>query len=144
TAYNPASDPGSSRGRRWGDFSYTSLDPSDDMTIWTIQEFCDATDSYGVQVVRLLAPLPAIPSSCSPAFVTNGAANLNVVLTGTSNGDTGFFDPGPGFSNRISASIVGGGVTVNSINYTDPTHLTLNLSIGSSATAGPRTVLVTN
>lgn len=24
---------------RWGDYSYTSLDPNDDMTIWTIQEY---------------------------------------------------------------------------------------------------------
>jgi len=144
TAYNPSGDPGSTGGRRWGDFSYTSLDPSDDMTMWTIQEFCNATDSYGLQVVRLLVPAPATPSSCSPSSVTNGVSGINVVLTGTSDGATGFFDPGPGFSNRISASISGTGVTVNGVTYTDPTHLTLNLSATAGAAGGGRTITVTN
>ena len=53
TAYNPASDPGGTNGRRWGDYSFTSLDPNDDMTMWTAQEFCDATNSWGVRVVQL-------------------------------------------------------------------------------------------
>jgi hypothetical protein len=144
TAYNPSGDPGSSNGRRWGDYSYTSLDPSDDMTMWTIQQFCNAADSYGVQVVKLLAPPPAMLSTCSPSTLTNGTANVSIQLAGTSNGDTGFFDPGPGFSNRISASVSGGGVTVNSITYNDPTHLTLNLSVAANATGGARTVSVSN
>src|SRR5205085_10180991 len=62
-AYNPPSDPGPLR--RWGDYSFTSLDPKDDMTMWTIQEFCDATNSYGVRVVKLQAPPPASPNSAS-------------------------------------------------------------------------------
>jgi hypothetical protein len=144
TSYNPSGDPGGPGGRRWGDFSFTSVDPSDDMTMWTIQEFCNDTDSYGVQVVKLLAPPPATPSACSPSTLTNGMTNVAVQLTGTSNGDTGFYDPGPGFSNRISASISGGGVTVNSVNYTDPTHLTLNLSVAGNAPGGSRSVTVIN
>lgn len=145
TAYNPSGDPGGTGGgRRWGDFSYTSLDPSDDMTMWTIQEFCNATDSYGVQVVRLLAPGPAIPSSCSPPSIAAGTVNANIVVTGTTNGDTGFFDPGIGFSNRISANVSGAGITVNSMTYTDPTHVTINVSVSGSAGAGGRTVTVTN
>ena len=35
-------------------------------------------------------------------------------------------------------------MTVNSITYTDPTHLNLNLSVASGATGGPRTVTITN
>jgi hypothetical protein len=144
TAYNPTGDPGSATGRRWGDYSYTCVDPSDDMTMWTIQQFCNAANSYGVQVVRLLAPGPATPSSCSPASIATGTVNANVVVTGTTNGDTGFFDPGPGFSNRISASIGGAGVTINSVTYTDPTHVTLNVSVAGGATTGARNITVTN
>jgi hypothetical protein len=144
SSYNPPGDLGGSGGRRWGDYSYTCLDPSDDMTMWTIQQFCNSLNSYGVQVVRLLAPGPAVPSSCSPASVATGAANVNVVVTGTTNGDTGFFDPGPGFSNRISASVSGAGVTVNSVTYTDPTHITMNVSVSGGATGGARNVTVTN
>jgi hypothetical protein len=144
TAYNPSGDSGGSGGRRWGDYSLTCLDPSDDMTMWTIQQFCNAANSYGVQVVRLLAPGPATPSSCSPASVAAGTINATIVLTGTTNGDTGFFDPGLGFSNRITASVSGSGVTVNSVTYTDPTHVTLNVSVSSGASAGARNVTVTN
>src|SRR5206468_2819848 len=76
TAYNPPSDPGSAQGRRWGDYSYTSLDPNDDMTMWTVQEFCNATDSYGLQVAKLLAPPPARPTNCNPASVAAGSSNV--------------------------------------------------------------------
>src|SRR5206468_4230209 len=96
TAYNPLDHNGNPINR-WGDYSYTCLDPADDMTMWTIQEFCNAADSYGVQVVKLLAPAPATPSSCSPSSVAAGAANVNIAVTGSTNGETGFFDPGPGF-----------------------------------------------
>ncbi len=69
TAYNPPSDPGGGGGRRWGDYSYTSLDPCDDMTIWTIQEYCNGTNTYGVRAVKLLAPPPATPSMSTPFAV---------------------------------------------------------------------------
>jgi hypothetical protein len=139
TAYNPPSDHGGAYGRRWGDYSYTSLDPDDDMTIWTIQEFCNATNSYGVQVVKLLAPPPATPVSASPSTVDTGQSSVDVFITGTSAGGSGFFDPGAGFPNHIDASVPG--VTVNSVTYTDPTHVTVNIStVGSSAGAVPVTV----
>ena len=36
TVYNPADGGTISIPHRWGDYSYTSLDPCDDMTMWTI------------------------------------------------------------------------------------------------------------
>jgi hypothetical protein len=142
-AYNPL-DINNNPINRWGDYSYTSLDPGDDMTMWTIQEFCNATDSYGVQVLKLLAPAPATPSTCNPASAAAGAVNLNIIVTGITNGDTGFFDPGAGFSNRISAVVNGGGVTVNSVTYNNPTNITLNVNVAPGAAAGSRTITVTN
>src|SRR5437867_659594 len=141
TAYNPPSDAGGAQGRRWGDYSYTSPDPDDDMTLWTIQEFCNATNSYGVRVVKLLAPPPAAPSSASPATVPAGQPSTNVTITGTSTAGSGFFDPGAGFARRIGATVTGG-VTVNSATYTDPTHVVLNVStVGASAGAQDVTVV---
>ncbi len=140
TAYNPPSDPGP--GRRWGDYSFVSLDPNDDMTMWTIQEYCNATNTYGVQVVKLLAPPPATPTTASPATVNSGVPSQNIVITGTSVAGSEFYDPGAGFANRISATVTGG-VTVNSVTYTDPTHVTLNVST-VGATAGPKDVTITN
>jgi hypothetical protein len=144
TAYNPPDDPGGSSGRRWGDYSFTSLDPQDDMTMWTIQEFCDATNSYGVRVAKLIAPPPATPVSCSPAVADHGATNLNVVLTGMSTNGSGFFDPGTGFVKRLSATVSGTGVTVNNVTYTDPSHITLDLSVSATAALGARDITVTN
>jgi hypothetical protein len=140
TAYNPTLDHGGPYGRRWGDYSYTSLDPDDDMTMWTIQEFCNATNSYGVQVVKLLAPPPATPVSASPSTVDTNQSNVDVVITGMSVAGSGFFEPGVTFDKHISATIPG--VTVNSVTYTDPTHVTVNITTGSSA--GSVAVTVTN
>jgi hypothetical protein len=144
TAYNPPSDPSGTSGRRWGDYSFTSLDPNDDMTMWTIQEFCDSANSYGVRVVRLFAPPPATPAGCSPSSLTQGVSNVNVILTGTSASGSGFFDPGPGFPNHISAVINGGSVTVNSVTYSNPTIVTLNVTVATDAPVGARTATVTN
>jgi hypothetical protein len=141
TAYNPAADPGPPR--RWGDYSFTSVDPNDDMTMWTIQEYCDATDSYGVRVVQLVAPPPAAPSAAVPPTVAAGLASAMVTVTGTPAGGSGFFDPGAGYPNRIQAAVSGGDVTVNGLTYNGPTSVTLDIDTVGAA-LGPRTVTITN
>ena len=155
TAYNPPSDPGGSGGRRWGDYSYTSLDPLDDMTMWTVQQFCDATNSYGVRVAKLIAPPPATPSAL--ADVTAGESSVAVTLTGTVVAGSGFYDPGadlpsvPAFS-HLSVSATNGAATgtpptVVSATYVDPTTVDLVLD-ASAATANlpgeKYTITVTN
>ncbi|HVF51800.1 MAG TPA: lamin tail domain-containing protein [Pyrinomonadaceae bacterium] len=145
TAYNPPSDPGPPR--RFGDYSFTSLDPKDDMTMWTIQEFCSGTNQYGVRVVRLLAPLPATPTTATPSTVAQNTPSTNVVVTGTSVAGSEFYDPGADIAgaepfNHITAT-VSGGVTVNSVTYNTPTQVTLNVST-VGATLGPQTITVTN
>ena len=142
TAYNPPGDTGGSSGRRWGDYSFTSLDPNDDMTMWTIQEFCDGTNTYGLEVAKLLAPPPATPASATPSSILIGQASVDVVITGTSSSGSGFFDPGTGFASRLTGDVTGG-VVVNSITYTDPTHVTLNLDT-TAASAGLCDVTITN
>src|SRR5204863_2664683 len=80
--------------QRWGDYSYTSLDPVDDMTMWTVQEFSNATNSWAVRVVKLVAPPPATPAVATPASIAAGQPSVNVTLTGTQAGGSGFYDPG--------------------------------------------------
>lgn len=148
TAYNPPGDPGGAGGRRWGDYSYISLDPLDDMTLWMVNQYCNATNTYGCNVTKLLAPPPATPASCSPASTPAGQASVNVIVTGTAVSGSGFYDPGTDLSapalpyTHISAS-VSGGVTVNSITYTDPTHVTLNLNT-VGAPSGAKNITITN
>jgi hypothetical protein len=130
--------------QRWGDYSATMVDPNDDMTFWTVQEYADADNSWGVRVVQLMAPPPARPSSTSPSTVSLGATGVNVVVTGTSVSGSGFFDPGPAFPNRIAATVNGGGVTVNSVTFTSPTSITLNVDVAPGAAGGARTITVIN
>ena len=142
SAYNPSDG---STPHRWGDYSYTSLDPSDDMTMWTIQEWCQSSgNGYAVQVVKLLAPPPALPTNCTPSSVTQGVANVSVVIRASANSGTGFFDPGTNFPNHLSAIVNGGGVIVNSVTYNNPTNLTVNLTVAPNAVPGARTVTITN
>ena len=144
-AYNPALDTGAGNGsRRWGDYSYTSLDPTDDMTMWTIQEFTSSTDNYGTRVAKLLAPPPATPMAGQAAYPNQTA---DIAVFGTSTAGSGFYNPDASFTNHIAVSISGGSpgdFTVNSVTYTDPTHISFNLTTGSSVAPGNYTFTVTN
>jgi hypothetical protein len=139
TSYNV----GSQTPRRWGDYSIVSVDPNDNMTMWTVQEYCDATNSWAVRVIQLKAPPPATPNAALPGSVNRGTTT-NITVTGLSNNGSGFYDPDPSFPNHIQASVNGGGVTVNSITYTNPTQITLNLTVSAGAALGARTITVTN
>jgi hypothetical protein len=149
TDYNPPGDPGGTGGRRWGDYSNTSLDPKDDMSMWTIQEYCNGTNTYGVRVVRLLAPPPpaAGTNTASPSSVGMGASALTVTVTGTSPAGQGFYDPGANppaphtAFTHISAS--GAGIVVNSTTYVSPTQVQISLNTVAS-TAGVKTITITN
>jgi hypothetical protein len=148
-AYNPPSDAGGVGGRRWGDYSFVSLDPLDDMTMWNIQEACSTNNIYGVQAVQLRASPPAMPtSSDQPLGIASGQSSVVVVVTGTQISGSGFYDPGPDLAppalpfNHISAT-VSGGVTVNSVTYNSPTQVTLDLStVGASL--GLQDITITN
>jgi hypothetical protein len=133
--------------QRWGDFSQTVVDPSDNMTFWTFQEYANANNSWAVRVIKLKAPPPAAPSTATPSTVPLDACSTAVDVAGTSTDGSGFFDPGPdpggpGYPSHISASATGG-VNVNDVIYTDPTHVRLDLDT-RSATSGPVDVTITN
>jgi hypothetical protein len=130
--------------QRWGDFSATHVDPSDNMTMWTFQEYSNANNSWGVQVIRLLAPPPATPSSVVPSTIPAGATGVNLTLSGSIVNGSGFYDPGPGYPSRIAALISGGGITINSITFTNPTTIVLNVDVAPGATPGARSITVTN
>jgi hypothetical protein len=141
SAYNPTfSFP--DNPHRWGDYSFVSPDPDDGMTMWTIQEYTNAANSWGVQVAKLLAPPPAMPVSANPASVPQGLTSVSVTVTGLQMSGSAFFDPGPGYPKRISAA-VGGGVVVNSVTYVSPTQVVLDLNT-TGASAAADNVSITN
>ena len=138
-AYNVQT--GGTAPQRWGDYSQTVVDPTDDMTLWTFQEYADATDSWSVRAVRLQAPPPATFAGAAPSSV-NKRGSVMVTVTGTSMSSSGFFDPGPGFDSRIHAS-VSGGVLVTSVTFVNPTTVVLDLNT-FGASSGVKNVTIIN
>ena len=145
-AYNPTFDLGGVNGRRWGDYSFTSLDPCDDQSIWTIQEYTSVANQYGTRFAQLKAPPPATPVSASPSTVVAGQPAASVVITGTLSAGSGFFDTPPSLSSepcrkRIASTV--SGVAVSSVTWNSPTQVTLSLDT-TGATSGMKTVTITN
>lgn len=142
TAYNPTFDRGGKAGRRWGDYSYTTVDPDDNMTMWTIQEYCNALGSWGVKIVKLLAPPPAIPISITPSTVKRNQSQVKVLLKGKMINGSGFYDPGIGFKGKLKVAITGG-VIVKQLTCLSPTEICLTIST-VHASLGLQNVTVIN
>jgi hypothetical protein len=141
-AYNPPGDPGSAaRGRRWGGGSDTVEDGCDGSTIWTIQQFVDAPNSYALQVAKTVGPAAPTPVSVNPSVIASGIGSINLQVSATSSAGSAFFDPGPGYLCRIWASIPG--VTVNSVTMTGATTATVNVST-LGATPGLKPIAIIN
>jgi uncharacterized repeat protein (TIGR01451 family) len=131
---------GAGPSARWGDYSMTTLDPCDDMSLWTIQEFGAASNNWGTQVARLLAPPPSAPATTTPSLAA-GQSSVRITLTGT-----GWYNPPTAGMSSCRTGIavaVGGGVTVNSVTYVSPTRVDVDLNT-VSAPAGAKSVTLTN
>ncbi len=128
---------------RWGDFSQTVVDPSDDQTIWTFQEYANVDDSYGVRVVELKAPPPATPVELGPL---SNKMDTVVMLKGISVDNSGFFDPGkddggPGY-NRLSVKSTGN-IIASNIRFISPTKISFKLNTKNKP-AGKYFLIITN
>jgi hypothetical protein len=117
--------------QRWGDYSQTVVDPNDDMTMWSFQEYASATDVWTVRATKYMAPPPARPLSVTPRVVGKSASTV-ITINGLA--DPGlFFDPGPGFPHRLGVSF-SGGVTVNAITAIGATQLQVDINTLAAAT----------
>ena len=113
---------------RWGDFSQTVVDPADDQTIWTFQEYADVDDSYGVRAVQVKAPAPATPL---PLGTLTNKRDTAILISGISIENSGFFDPGkdksgPGYK-RLSVKSTGN-VIVSNVTFISPTAISVKLN----------------
>jgi len=151
--YN-AFDQGTDSGMRWGDYSQSTLDPCDDMTVWTIQEFTaiantagQADASWGQQIAQLKAPPP--PPGNALAITPNSVSkvsSVNVTVNATPTDGEGFYNtPNAGADAcRVQlAATATNSVTVNSITYNNANQVVLNLNT-SGATSNSTTVTITN
>lgn len=134
---------------RWGDYSSTVVDPADDQSIWTFQEYCDGTNSWGVQAIRLLAPPPATVTACDHATLAPGDTSVDLLITGTPVSGSAFYDTDSTYPNRIGARItnIGSGladVVVNSVTWLSTTQARINVSVPSNAPCGTQRIVVVN
>ncbi len=122
--------------QRWGDYSVTCVDPRDMMSMWSFQEFINATNSWQVRGIKVLAPAPTV-TALAPNNAIQGQT-LNVVVTGT-----GIFDPDNTYPDHLAFSF-GALITVNSVTWTNATTATANITIGGAAATGARSITMTN
>lgn len=129
---------------RWGDYSQTVVDPMDDQTIWSFQEYAASDDNFGVRAIQVKAPPPATPM---PLNTLSNKDNIWVTVKGVSVDHSGFFDPGtdkggPGY-NRLSVKVSGGTILVSSVKFVSPTEIRFRLGLKSKP-AGKYTLVITN
>ncbi|MGI8905333.1 MAG: beta strand repeat-containing protein [Candidatus Sumerlaeaceae bacterium] len=129
---------------RWGDYSFTSLDPNDDMSIWTIQEYArtpsGSQDLWSTWIVKELSAAPTLNNPAASGL--QGTSNYNLALTGT-----GFYDPGAGFPNRLAVALNGGainGISGYAVTYNSPTSANVMFNIAGNASVGTRDIVLTN
>ncbi|MCC6730785.1 MAG: Ig-like domain repeat protein [Chthonomonadales bacterium] len=126
---------------RWGNYSSTTLDPNDDMTIWTVQAYAGSpANTWATWVAALRAPAPTLVSPAANAAAGQTGVTLNLA-------GTGFHDPGPGFRNRLVVQLQGGapnGIGNYQVTFNGPTSITLRFDIAPDASSGPRDIAVTN
>jgi len=70
TAYNPYTP--FYGYHRWGDYSMTSVDPSDDTSFWTVQSYVKGTHVYGTRAVRLTTPVPPVVTVAPLSWTASG------------------------------------------------------------------------
>jgi hypothetical protein len=122
--------------KRWGDYSFTMVDPRDMMSIWSFQEYCSANNSWQVRAFKVLAPAPTV-ASLAPNNANQGQTT-DVVVTGT-----GIFDPDATYPDHLAFTF-GSNITVNSVTWNSATQATVNITVGASAATGARTITLTN
>lgn len=134
--------------QRWGDFSQTVVDPVDNMTMWTIQEYANATNSWAERAVQVMAPPPATPTSLSQ-IVCNDTRTTEVTLTGSTNNNySGFFDPGddtggPGFKRRLQVTSTGN-VAISGIKVDNPTQIRFVMNYSAAQLGSQQTLTISN
>jgi len=131
---------------RWGDYSYTSLDPRDDMSLWTLQTYAapqgppfnGVVSRWKTRVAQLKAPAPMLNSF---SRIVRAGDTGSILLSGS-----GFYDPGVGFSNPLRHEVTGGAVNgfSGSLDYISPSTVELSYEVSELASPGPRDLTVIN
>ena len=139
--YNQNTDP-SDDNQRWGDYSQTIVDPADDMTMWSFQQYTTGTNRWGVRAIQIRAPAPATPLQLSGLACTPSGIS-NVTLNGSSSNNSGWFDPGNDFAKRLAVTSTGN-VSISNVQFSSPTQLTFSINYNAAVPGSQQTLTITN
>lgn len=128
---------------RWGDYSQTVVDPDDDQTLWTFQQYANWDDTYGTRAVQIKAPPPATPL---PLGTLSNSRDTVIAIKGMSVDHSGFFDPGsdaggPGFKRLMVKST--GNIIASNIQWRSPTEIRVRLNTRNKP-AGTYNLVISN
>ena len=134
TSYNPPDN-------AWGTYTVATIDPDDNMTVWLVEQYCNATDSYALQVVRVLSPPPPQCFTSTPSTVMSGQSSVTLTITPVGTTGRSFYDPPSDFLKHLKVNI--DNVIVNSVTVVNPLELNVNIStVGSFP--GRKSITITN
>lgn len=127
---------------KWGVYSYTSLDPLDDMTMWTIVPYASGVNEWGLRAAKLVAPPPATPLTTNPQSLFQNQTQA-VQVIGVSSKGSGFYDPGAGYAMRMTVTLTGiDNIRITNLQYVSPTQFVMTVSTSDSL--GDMNIQVTN
>lgn len=114
----------------WGEYTNMSLDPSDNMSFWSIQTIPVpiAPDfNWGLQVCRIKGPPP--PDDLTFDICDTCICDEFKIAIHSHNDDEGrfFYDPGKGFEKHLRVKF-SGGIKVKEVIYIDPSNIEVTIS----------------
>ncbi len=148
TSYSAAYNLQSGDVQRWGDYSATVVDPEDNMTMWTFQEFTAGANIWAIRATQLKAPPPATVTNMT-AITCTGDRTIPVTITGSAGANfAGYYDPGsdaggPGFSRHLAVTSTGGVEITNPI-YLSPTSISFTMNYAGATLGSTQTLTITN
>jgi hypothetical protein len=130
----------------WGEYSNTTVDPTDDQTFWTFQtiSLTNPPDSlWGLYALRVPAPPPSEVVKVEPAVFSPNTTR-EVKITGSNLQRSGYFEPGPDFEKHLSVSISGAKWTISNLTVPSPNEIRFRLKIENGAALSLRSLTITN
>ena len=80
----PYDHTGGSGSNRWGDYSLTTIDPTDDTTFWTIQEYARVSNNWGTYIAELAyAPACPTPNNYCASSINSTGVGAQIDYAGT-------------------------------------------------------------
>jgi hypothetical protein len=112
---------------RWGDYSATVIDPTDQQRIWTFQEFASATDQWSIRITEIiLSGVPNASIAGRRVFYNNSAFDVVSDDTAIAMGKSALLPGGTATSQNYTNYSRGlNGIMVDIVNLANPAGINI-------------------